>query len=75
MLLSEICIKRPVFVTVLSLVIVALGAIFFTKLQIRGTPDISVPIININVEAHYAGTDFIYGKRNNDAYRKSFKDG
>ncbi|AFC71627.1 efflux RND transporter permease subunit [Rickettsia australis] len=58
MLLSEICIKRPVFATVLSLVIVALGAIFFTKLQIRGTPDISVPIIN--VEAHYAGADALY---------------
>ncbi|AEK74254.1 hydrogenase expression protein HypA [Rickettsia conorii subsp. heilongjiangensis] len=58
MLLSEICIKRPVFATVLNLVIVALGAIFFTKLQIRGTPDISVPIIN--VEAHYAGADALY---------------
>lgn len=58
MLLSKICIKRPVFATVLSLVIVALGAIFFTKLQIRGTPDISVPIIN--VEAHYAGADALY---------------
>ncbi|MGL4226149.1 MAG: efflux RND transporter permease subunit, partial [Rickettsia sp.] len=58
MLLSEICIKRPVFATVLSLVIVALGAIFFTKLQIRGTPDISVPIINVN--AHYAGADALY---------------
>ena len=57
MLLSEICIKRPVLATVLSLVIVALGAIF-TKLQIRGTPDISVPIIN--VEAHYAGADALY---------------
>ncbi|MEG8229702.1 efflux RND transporter permease subunit [Candidatus Rickettsia tasmanensis] len=58
MLLSEICIKRPVFATVLNLVIVALGTIFFTKLQIRGTPDISVPIIN--VEAHYAGADALY---------------
>ena len=58
MLLSEICIKRPVFATVLNLVIVALGAIFFTKLQIRGTPDISVPIIN--VKAHYAGADALY---------------
>ncbi|HJD55183.1 MAG TPA: efflux RND transporter permease subunit [Rickettsia endosymbiont of Pyrocoelia pectoralis] len=58
MLLSEICIKRPVFATVLSLVIVALGAIFFTKLQIRGTPDISIPIINVN--AIYVGADALY---------------
>jgi len=58
MLLSEICIKRPVFATVLSLVIVVLGAIFFTKLQIRGTPDISIPIINVN--AFYSGADALY---------------
>ncbi|AFB20769.1 efflux RND transporter permease subunit [Rickettsia canadensis] len=58
MLLSEICIKRPVFTTVLSLVIVALGGFFVTKLQIRGTPDISVPIINVN--AYYAGADALY---------------
>ncbi|HJD64891.1 MAG TPA: efflux RND transporter permease subunit [Rickettsia endosymbiont of Diachasma alloeum] len=58
MLLSEICIKRPVFAIVLSLVILVLGTIFFTKLQIRGTPDISIPIININ--AFYAGADALY---------------
>ncbi|AAU03645.1 efflux RND transporter permease subunit [Rickettsia typhi] len=58
MLLSTICIKRPVFATVLSLMIVALGGIFFTKLQIRSAPDISVPIIN--VEAHYEGADALY---------------
>ncbi|CAA14637.1 efflux RND transporter permease subunit [Rickettsia prowazekii] len=58
MLLSTICIKRPIFAIVLSLMIVALGGIFFTKLQIRGAPDISVPIIN--VEAHYAGADALY---------------
>lgn len=58
MLLSEICIKRPVFATVLNLVILALGTIFFTKLQIRGTPDISIPIINVT--AIYAGADALY---------------
>ncbi|WP_341793083.1 efflux RND transporter permease subunit [Rickettsia endosymbiont of Ceutorhynchus obstrictus] len=58
MLLSEICIKRPVFATVLSLIIVTLGAVFFTKLQIRGTPDISVPIINVT--ALYPGADALY---------------
>lgn len=58
MLLSAICIKRPVFATVLSLVILVLGTNFFTKLQIRGTPDISIPIININ--AFYAGADALY---------------
>lgn len=58
MLLSEICIKRPVFATVLSLIVLTLGAVFFTKLQIRGTPDISIPIINVT--AQYPGADALY---------------
>ncbi|WP_341750972.1 efflux RND transporter permease subunit [Candidatus Tisiphia endosymbiont of Sialis lutaria] len=58
MYLSEICIKRPVFATVLSLVIVILGAVFFTKLQIRGIPDISSSVIT--VYADYPGTDALY---------------
>lgn len=47
MLLSEICIRWPVFTTVLSIVLITLGAVFFTKLQIRGTLDILIPTINI----------------------------
>lgn len=58
MSISEICIKRPVFATVLSLILIALGAIFFTKLQIRGTPDIDPPIINIST--NYPGADALY---------------
>lgn len=58
MYLSEICIKRPVFATVLSLVIVILGAVFFTKLQIRGIPDISFPVITVH--ADYPGADALY---------------
>jgi HAE1 family hydrophobic/amphiphilic exporter-1 len=55
MSISELCIKRPVFAQVLSLVILVLGIIFFFKLQIRGTPDIDFPIISIN--ATYTGAD------------------
>lgn len=58
MLISELCIKRPVFATVLSLVIITLGAVFFSKLQIRGTPDISMPIITIS--STYDGADASY---------------
>jgi len=58
MSLSEICIKRPVFATVLSLVIVTLGAIFFSKLQIRGIPDIDPPIVTVS--AVYPGADALY---------------
>lgn len=58
MSLSEICIKRPVFATVLSLVVVTLGAIFFSKLQIRGIPDIDPPIVTVS--AVYPGADALY---------------
>lgn len=61
MLLSEVCIKKPVFATVLSLVVVTLGAVFFTKLQIRGVPAIDPPVINI--EANYEGADALYMER------------
>ena len=61
MILSEICIKRPVFATVLSLVIVVVGAVFFNKLQIRGIPDIDPPVINI--QSTYEGADALYMER------------
>ncbi len=58
MTLAEICIKRPVFATVLSLVLLTLGGIFYTKLQIRGTPDIDFPVITIS--SYYSGADALY---------------
>ncbi|PCJ29831.1 MAG: hydrogenase expression protein HypA [Rickettsiales bacterium] len=56
--LSVLCIKRPVFTIVLSLVIMSLGAVFFNKLQVRGTPNISPAIITVN--SYYDGADALY---------------
>ena len=61
MQLPEICIRRPVFTTVLSLIILSLGAIFFTKLQVRGTPNINPPLIT--VQSEYPGADALYMER------------
>lgn len=58
MQLPEICIKRPVFTIVLSMIILSIGAIFFTKLQVRGTPNINPPLITIKSE--YPGADALY---------------
>jgi HAE1 family hydrophobic/amphiphilic exporter-1 len=58
MVISEICIKRPVFATVLSLVLIVIGLIFFTKLQIRSIPDINPPVISI--AAYYPGANAEY---------------
>lgn len=62
MFLSSLCIRRPVFATVLSLIIVLLGLMFYAKLQIRGIPDIDPPVITI--EAHYHGADAAYMEHN-----------
>ncbi|GAB4162764.1 MAG: efflux RND transporter permease subunit [Rickettsiaceae bacterium] len=61
MQLPEICIRRPVFTIVLSLIILSLGAIFFTKLQVRGTPNVNPPLIT--VRASYPGADALYMER------------
>ncbi len=47
MKLSEISIQRPVFATVLSLAILLLGAIGFTRLPVREYPDIDPPIVSV----------------------------
>lgn len=59
MVISEVCIKRPVLATVLSIIIVALGLILYSKMQIRGTPDIDPPIISIITSYSGADVEFI----------------
>ena len=38
MRISEICIKRPVFATVLSLVVILIGIVSYTRLPVREYP-------------------------------------
>jgi len=45
--LPEICIKRPVFATVMSLMIVLVGAISFTRLTVREYPKIDTPVVSV----------------------------
>ena len=40
MRMSEICIKRPVFATVLSLVVMLIGIVSYTRLPVREYPKI-----------------------------------
>jgi multidrug efflux pump len=53
MKLSEVCIRRPVFATVLSLVIVLVGLVSYTRLTVREYPNIDPPVVS--VETRYAG--------------------
>ncbi|PIT74544.1 efflux RND transporter permease subunit [Limnohabitans sp. B9-3] len=53
MQLSEISIRRPVFATVLSLLIVLVGFVSFTRLNVREYPKIDNPVVT--VETKYTG--------------------
>jgi multidrug efflux pump len=53
MQLPEVSIRRPVFATVLSLLILLIGYVSFTKLAVREYPKIDEP--NVTVETRYRG--------------------
>ncbi|PQA81406.1 multidrug transporter AcrB [Limnohabitans sp. TS-CS-82] len=53
MQLPEISIRRPVFATVLSLLIVLVGFVSFTRLNVREYPKIDNPVVT--VETKYTG--------------------
>jgi multidrug efflux pump len=47
MQLPEFCIRRPVFATVLSLMIVLLGVVSFERLSVREYPKIDTPVVSV----------------------------
>ncbi|PZQ10692.1 MAG: multidrug transporter AcrB [Rhodanobacter denitrificans] len=49
MSLSDLSIRRPVFATVISLLLVVLGAMAFTRLTLRELPAIDPPIVSVDV--------------------------
>ena len=53
MLISDVSVKRPVFATVISLLLVAFGLISFDRLPLREYPDIDPPVVSI--ETSYPG--------------------
>ncbi|WP_273239929.1 efflux RND transporter permease subunit [Hyphomonas atlantica] len=48
MLLSDTSIKRPVFASVLALILVIFGLVSFERLPLREYPDIDAPIVSID---------------------------
>ncbi|MDR2926285.1 MAG: efflux RND transporter permease subunit [Azoarcus sp.] len=46
--LSELCIRRPVFATVLSLVVLLVGLMSFSRLTVREYPNIDEPIVTVS---------------------------
>ena len=48
MLLSDTAVKRPVFASVIALILVILGVVSFDRLSLREYPDIDAPIVTID---------------------------
>ena len=57
MLLSDICIKRPVFASVLSLGILLIGLISYFRLPVRELPKIDEPIVTVTTIYRGASAD------------------
>ena len=48
MFLSDVSVKRPVFATVVNLLLVVFGVVSISLLSLREYPDIDPPIVSIN---------------------------
>ncbi len=59
MKLSDISIRRPVLATVMSLLLVLLGVVSFSKLQLREYPRIDVPVVNVSTRLVGASSEVI----------------
>lgn len=53
MVLSDVCIRRPVFATVMSLIILLIGLVSYNRLAVREYPKIDEPVVT--VQTNYPG--------------------
>ena len=59
MTLPEFCIRRPVFATVLSLILVLTGLMAFSRLTIREYPNIDEPQVSVSTSYSGASAEII----------------
>ncbi len=59
MRLSDTTIRRPVFATVLSLLLILVGAVSFQRLQVREYPRIDEPVVNVSTRLIGASSEVI----------------
>ncbi len=62
MQLAETSIRRPVFATVLSLLIVLIGAVSFSRLTVREYPKIDEPVVSVQTRFGGASSEVIEGQ-------------
>ena len=59
MWLSDISVRRPVFATVLSLMLLAFGALSFRDLTVREYPDVVQPVVQVSANYPGAAADVV----------------
>ena len=59
MILSDVSIKRPVFATVMSLMLVLLGIISYQRLAVREYPNIDAPVVSVRTVYPGASAEII----------------
>ncbi len=59
MRISDVCIRRPVFATVLSLIILLLGIVSWSRLQVREYPKIDEPTVTVSTSYLGASADIV----------------
>ena len=65
MILSDLSVKRPVFATVVSLLLMTFGLVAFSMLPIRELPDITTPRVSIHTSYTGASADVVESKITN----------
>ena len=50
MMVSDVSVKRPVFASVISILLIAFGIVSFDRLSLREYPDIDPPIVTVQVD-------------------------
>jgi multidrug efflux pump len=59
MKISEVCIRRPVFATVINLVVLLVGLIAFQRLSVREYPNIDEPTVSVETTFRGASADVV----------------
>lgn len=56
---SELCIRRPVFATVMTLIMVLLGVVSYDRLSVREYPNIDEPVVSVRTDYTGASAEII----------------
>jgi len=60
--ISDVSVRRPVFATVVSLLLVILGLLAFDRLAVRELPEVESPVVSIDVSYRGAAADVVETK-------------